>query len=256
MLQWANTSVSTGGSVTIGPGPAVVNGASGYVGLFCPTAQQLTDGTGAIGTLAERAVRNSQTCFMRGFAENIRVQTSSALPWFWRRITFRTKSPAFHNFNPGDTPTQTNSGRTDFVDTSNGIERLWFNQFVNNGGGTVGLWYEIIFKGVQNKDWTDPLTAPLDTARIDVSSDRLMTLKSGNQSGTVRSMKLWYPMNKNLVYSDDESGSTEASSYFSVVDKQGMGDYMIMDIVVGGTGASASDLLQFTSTSSLYWHEK
>lgn len=256
MLQYANTSTSGGSSVTIGPGPALINGGSNGFFIFCPTAQNLTESSGNNNSIVNAAERTATTCFMRGFSENIRIQTSTGLPWFWRRITFCAKNSVFYNFNSGDTPTQTNSAATSYVDTSNGMERLWFNQSVNNAPLTQTSIQAYLFKGVTGKDWTDVLTAPVDNTRVDLKSDRLKCIRSGNASGTVMEKKFWYPMNKNLVYDDDESGEMEVSSYLSVLDKKGMGDYYIVDIFQPGTGATSTDQLQVVATASLYWHEK
>lgn len=256
MLQWANTSTVDGGSVTIGPGPLIVNASSAFC-IFSPTAMDLSDGTGAVGAISEQAVRTSTTAYMKGFKEKIRIQTSSGIPWFWRRITFCARRPTiFNQFNSADTPTQTNNGNTSYVDTTNGLERLYFNLASNASPATRNAIYTILFKGAANKDWADVLTAPVDTNRVDLKSDRSYTIKSGNQSGTVRDFSLYYPMNKNLVYDDDESGDTEVASYTSVQDKRGMGDYYILDLFFTGTGATSSDLLQLTSTSTMYWAEK
>lgn len=256
MLQWANTSTTTGNSVNIGPGPLVVNG-NACACIFSPTAMDLSDSTSAIGAVAQQAVRTSTTAYMKGFSENIRIQTSSGIPWFWRRITFCSKRPQiFNQFQASDTPTQTNSGNPAFVDTSNGLERLYFNLIVNSSDNTLGAIYNLLFKGARGKDWTDVLTAPVDTSRVDLKSDWSTTIKSGNASGTVRDFKKWYPMNRNIVYDDDESGDLETASYTSVQDKKGMGDYYIMDFFYTGTGGSTTDYLQLTSTSTMYWHEK
>uniref|UniRef100_A0A8A4XDA5 Putative capsid protein n=1 Tax=Turdus naumanni Genomoviridae sp. TaxID=2814955 RepID=A0A8A4XDA5_9VIRU len=257
MLQYANTSTVNGNSVTIGPGPLVVNG-NAAVCLFSPTAMDILNGSGSAGSITEQAVRTSTTAYMKGFSEHIRIQTSSGLPWFWRRITFCAKRPTiFNQFNPADlAPTQRNSGNTSFVDTTNGMERLYFNQIINNAGNTQNAWYSVLFKGENGKDWNDVLSAPVDTSRVDLKSDRSITIKSGNAAGTVRDFKFYYPMNKNLVYDDDESGDAQTSSYLSVQDKRGMGDYYILDFFFTGTGGATTDLLQLTSTSTMYWHEK
>jgi len=256
MLQHANTSTVNGTSVTIGPGPLVVNG-NAAVCLFSPTAMDLNDAGGNPGAVSHQAVRTATTAYMRGFSEHIRIQTSSGLPWFWRRITFCSKRPTIFNaFQSSDTPVQNNSGNTSFVDTSNGLERLYFNQVVNNSNTTMEAWYGVLFKGERSRDWSDLLTAQVDTSRVDLKSDTSRTIKSGNAAGTVRDFKLWYPMNKNIVYDDDESGDVERTSYLSVQDKRGMGDYYILDFFFTGTGGTVSDLLQLTSTSTMYWHEK
>lgn len=136
------------------------------------------------------------------------------------------------------------------------MERLWFNSNVNNTPATVLAQQNLLFKGAYNTDWNDIILAPVDTTRVDLKYDKTWTICSGNTSGAIKERKLWHPMNKNLVYNDDENGEGEDTSYFSVGDKRGMGDYYVLDVFQAGTGASASDLLNVFSNSTLYWHEK
>nr|QVW56585.1 MAG: capsid protein [Gemykolovirus] len=257
MMQYANTSNVTGASVPIGPGPMLVNGANQYWGVFTPTAMDLTSGADVQNSIVDSSLRTSQTCFIRGFAENIRIETSTGLPWYWRRIVFTAKSAPWFNLSPNDTPTQTNSGSTSSIESStNGWERLYFNQFVNNAPDTISRMQREIFRGEQNRDWSDILTASIDTARVDLMSDRITVIKSGNQVGTNRAFKKFYQCNKNLVYNDDESGVVETTNAISVQDKRGMGNLHILDIFLPGTGGGTGDILKLTSTSTLYWHEK
>lgn len=257
MMQYVNTSTNGGSSVTIGPGPMLVNGSSQYWGVFTPTAMDLTSGANLQNSIVDSSLRTSQTCFIRGYAENIRIETSTGLPWYWRRIVFTAKSSPWFTFSANDTPTQTNSGSTSSIESStNGWERLYFNQFVNNAPDTITLMQRDIFRGEQNRDWSDILTAPIDTARVDLKSDRLRVIKSGNQVGTNRAFKMFYPCNKNLVYNDDESGVVEGTTFSSVQDKRGMGNLHVLDIFLPGTGGTSTDILKLTSTSTMYWHEK
>lgn len=257
MLQYANTSSQTGGPVTIGPGAYLINASNGtQVSMFCPSAMDLTQNAGGANTIANQAERTATTIFMRGYSEKIRIQTSTGLPWFWRRIMFRARRPVFRTFNATDTPTQTNGGSTAFVDTSNGMERLYFNLTINGANYTISDIHAVLFRGAVNQDWVDPQTAIVDTTRVDLVSDRRTTIRSGNQSGTVKDTSSWFGCNKNIVYDDDEQGEGENSTYFSVGDKQGAGDMYIYDLFTPGTGGGASDLLQLTSTSTVYWHEK
>jgi hypothetical protein len=258
MLQYANTSTTTGASVTIGPGPMIVNGATQYIGVWTATAMDMNSGTGnTANPVTDSSLRTAQTCYIRGLSENIRVETSSGIPWYWRRVIFNAKDSTYPLFSPNDTPTQTNGGFADSIESStNGWERLYFNQYVNNAPDTITRWQRVLFRGEQNRDWTDPITAAIDTARVDLKSDKLYVIKSGNASGTNRSFKMWYPVNKNLTYADDESGVTESTQSYSVLDKRGMGNMHVLDMMIPGTGAGTSDLFKLTSTSTLYWHEK
>lgn len=251
MLSWSNTA-STGASQTVGSGPAYVNGAGTGFFLWCATANDLNTSSGAYNTIGQESQRTSTTCYMRGLSEHIRIQTSSGLPWFWRRICFTYRG----DFPPpptADSPTQT---LRYFQDTSNGMVRLWFNIDVNNNPNQKNYIDTFIFKGAKGVDWNDFVIAPTDPRRVGVKYDKTVCIKSGNNVGTIRESKLWHPMNKNLVYDDDESGEQEAGFYKSVESRAGMGDYYVLDILAPATGGTTTDQILIQANSTLYWHEK
>jgi hypothetical protein len=229
-----------------------VNGQDGAFYVFCPTARDLFAPNGNTN-VSEMAQRTATTCFMRGFSEHLRIQTSSPIPWFHRRICFAYKGTTF-KISTGGTPIATYSPYRD--DAVRGMARYWLNSANNGTAAFVGLMQDVIFKGTYNLDWNDLITAPLDTGRIDVKFDKTFTYKSGNAVGIVREHKLWHGMNKNLVYDEDETGTDETAAYYSVQDKRGMGDYYIVDMIQAGEGAAATDLMRINNTSTLYWHEK
>lgn len=251
MLSITNSTASGTTQATAVLAGTTVNGVDGAFYVFSPTARDLNSATGT-GTVTQMATRTATTCFMRGFSEHLRIQTNSATPWFHRRICFAARGSIFTS-----TPT---GGIAPYVpyydDPVRGQTRYWLNSANNNQATFNGLLQTYLFKGVYNQDWNDLITAPVDNARVDLKSDKTYTYRSGNQSGMVKEHKLWYPMNKNLQYNDDENGDTESTSYFSVQDKRGMGDYFIVDIIQAGEGSSASDLMRINNTSTMYWHEK
>jgi len=254
MLSWSNTS-NTGASRAVAAGPLVLNAGSygGGTTLWCPTGRDLDLG-GTVNTVANESARTATTCFMRGLSENIRIQTSSGLPWFHRRICFTFKGPQpFRQVSSSDSPTQ---APNIIQETTAGMVRLWLNSYVNATPNTRNNHESYIFKGANGTDWDDILTAPVDTRRISVKFNKVWTIKSGNAAGTVVDRKLWHGMNKNLVYDDDESGPNEISTYYSVDSKAGMGDYYVYDIFTPGVGGTTSDYLQVQSCASMYWHEK
>ncbi|WGD01137.1 MAG: capsid protein [Genomoviridae sp.] len=253
MLVWSNTNNVTGASQATQPAPITANGNTAYRGFWIATAQDLTDQTGILGRVGEEAVRTATSCYMRGVAEHLRIQTSSALPWFWRRICFTYKGPELTNVSSLDSPT---SSIYAYLDTTSGMQRLGFNQNVANMPNTINNHDSIIFRGAKGLDWQDYIVAPVDNSRVSLKFDKTWTLRSGNQSGTVKEVKLWHPMNKTLMYGDDESGDLQATNYTSVSSKIGMGDYYIMDIIAPGQGGTASDLMVMVPNTTLYWHEK
>lgn len=249
MLSWSNTT-STGASQAIQVSSAFVNAATSGIFVWCPTAQQFNSDS----LSRNQASRSATTCYMVGVKENIRIQTSSGVPWFHRRVCFTTRGTNYFNTAaPADTPVQTTQP---YVSTSNGYERLWLNGFVNAQSQTIGGQYGLLFRGIQGQDWNDPLTAAIDTTRVDLKYDKTFKLQSGNTNGVVRERKLFHSMRHNLVYDDDEAGSGEQTSVYSVDSKEGMGDYYIVDIIVPGLGGGSGDLMSINSTTTLYWHEK
>lgn len=249
MLGYVNTA-SNGASAQLGTGlPLTVTGATGSLTLWNATARDLFTGSN-YNTIADQAARTATTCYMRGLSEHLRVQTSSGLAWFWRRICFTTRGQYFRT---STSPTQP---EVYYTDGSNGIGRTWLNLNINNSAGSLGTIQSLLFKGTQGKDWDDYLTAPVDNTRVTLKYDKTTTFKSGNGNGIVSEKKLWHKMNHNLVYDDDENGDSELTSYVSTSSKAGMGDYYVLDLILPGTGGSATDLLQLRSTSTLYWHER
>jgi len=249
MMSVTNTTASGTSQSPLAPGPLIVTGAVGSLTLWNATARDLFTANN-YNTIADQAARTSTICFMRGLSENLRIQTSSGLPWFWRRICFTFRGQYFN------TSTSPLNPETYYTDTSNGIGRTWLNLNINNSSTALGTIQSIVFKGTQGKDWEDYLTAPVDNSRVTLKYDKTTTFRSGNANGIVSEKKLWHKMNHNLVYDDDENGDSEITKYVSVNSKAGMGDYYIMDIILPGTGGTSTDYFQLRSTSTLYWHEK
>ncbi len=113
----------------------------------------------------------------------------------------------------------------------------------------------LVFKGVANVDWVDPFVAKVDTQRVTLKYDHTRVFSSGNQQGKFFQDSRWYPMNKNLLYNNDENGESEIDATFSTFAKPGMGDYYVMDIFDAASGA-VGDVLQFRPEATIYWHEK
>jgi len=250
MRQWTNTD-SLGAPRSIVGTPAYVNGSTGGVFLWCATARDITESSGEANTVTNSMQRTATTCFMRGLSERIDIQSSSGLPWKWRRICFALKDPTL--FASGTGATINYSG---YLDSTHGYLRAWINALVNNDNPALINLQSVLFQGAQNVDWSDLIMAKVDTRRVDLKFDKTRIIQSGNATGVFKKYPHWMPMNKNLVYDDDERGESTISSNFSVTDKRGMGDYVIMDIFNAHASGSAADVLRIQSESTLYWHEK
>lgn len=251
MLSISNTTAS-GAYRAPAPGSLIVPGNSNAACVWAATARNLQR-DGGLNTITDLAARTSQTCYMRGLAETLRIQTNSAVPWLHRRICFTLRGDALINTYTGDSPNLT-VPYNDLPGT--GMRRLWQNLSVVTVPGYYTALTNILFRGTADKDWTDVFTAPIDTSRITLKFDKTRTYSSGNQAGFVKRIKMWHPMNKNLVYDDDENGETNSTNYRSVEGKAGMGDYYVVDFFAAGGARDAGDLLQVNTDSTLYWHEK
>lgn len=228
-------------------GIAQFNASTGATFLWCATARDFTAGTGNAPNVTLQSARTATSCYMRGLKEKIEIQTSTGLPWQWRRICFTVKG-ALQNFNA--TPLE--------VETTYGEQRLLYNL---NSGSTVdnnqlNLVRNAIFRGQYGIDWTSVLNAQTDPTRVSVKYDRTTVISSGNTSGKLKLCNLWHSMNKSLIYDDDENGDLMTTSKYSTIGRQGMGDYLVVDFIVGGIGGTTSDLMTFNPCATLYWHER
>lgn len=210
--------------------------------VWTPTARQLGDASTAALKSAE-AARSATTCYMRGLSESVELNTNSGASWEWRRICFRCKIPGVV---------------VAYNDSTYGYARYWLQLTGSNSTGDTTQWQnsrDLVFKGIWNVDYDNLMTAAVDTRQVDLSYDKTMRIGSGNVNGVLLRQKRWHGMNKNLVYADEEKGSSEGTSAFSVQDKQGMGDYHIMDLFKCQT-QNAGDSIAVSSCTTLYWHEK
>lgn len=225
-----NTAPTLGGQIITGnTAPAVF--------LWCATARDRPTST---EDQEADSVRTATTCYMRGLKERVTFLTNSGASWRWRRICFTIRGTLPLEATPVS------------LETSNGWIRLVKRI---ESTSTWSNFQAIVFKGGAGVDWLDSYEAPLDTTRIDVKYDRRRVLNSGNQQGKYFDFGHWFPMNKNLVYGDDEFAQSENAASRSTTSKAGMGDYYIMDIIESATGLQA-DTLGFSPEATLYWHEK
>lgn len=211
---------------------------TGAVFLWCATAR---DRVSSKGDPTASSMRETDTVFMRGLKESITFQQNTGTSWRWRRICFTVKGRPF-------------APLVDSLETSIGWTRLMSNKVSSSVAIT-----DVLFRGTAAVDWQDAWVAKVDTQRVTVHYDKLMTLGSGNNLGRFHRFKHWYPMNKNLVYNNDENGEGETINNYSTYGKPGMGDYYIVDFFDGirtTPSGEPEDQLLFQPQATLYWHEK
>lgn len=210
--------------------------------FWTATARNLGDAS-TPSFFSNTASRSATTCYMRGLAEGVEINTNSPAMWEWRRICFTIKYPPLN---------------TSYNDNTVGYARYLLNLSASAATGDVTQYQatrEFMFAGTFGIDYNNVMIANLDSTRIDIKYDKTRRIASGNQSGVLRRYKMWHPMNKNLVYDDEENGSAMTASNRSVLDKRGMGDYHVVDFFKCQT-ESASDTLSMNTSATLYWHEK
>lgn len=247
MVSVSNTSIgNSAGSTSYLIQPAVVTADRNGFFVWCATARSMDRGDGS-AAIQDEASRTATNTYMRGLKEKIAITTNDACPWFWRRVVFYSKLPAFRTATTG-----AGNAFSPYFFGSNGYNRM-VNQPVSGGVYDDGIW-----KGTFNKDWNDLITAPVDNRRVDLRYDKTITLNSGATQGFSRNFNLWHPINKSLVYDDDENGGGESLSPWSVVDKRGMGDMYVIDIFQSGAGRGTGTTSQlfFRPEATLYWHER
>lgn len=252
MLSYTNatTTSQAGGTTYSIDTPYLIGGsATPYVFPWCATARDNTINSGlAKGTKFDMATRTASTCYMVGLKESIEIQVTNGLPWQWRRICFTYKGRSTLN---GALPAISTT-YTPFQETSAGYVRV-VNSLTLAQQTTF---FDLLFQGNQNNDWSDYMTAKVDTERVSLKYDKVISISSGNERGVIRKYPRWHAMGHNLEYDDEETSGTVNPSFYSVDSKRGMGDYWVIDIIKPRTGSASSDVMTFQPESTLYWHEK
>ena len=250
MIAYGNlASDSTDGTATWHLGQQILKGGRTYIIPWIATARDLTAfPSGNTNISANVAARTATTCYMRGLKERIQVQTNNGTPWQWRRICFKMKGDGVYRLQDADTQRM-------WRETSSGWMRA-VTDFGRAGTTSAQNINILLFQGAQGTDWSSYFTAKTSSERVSVCYDKTRIISSGNASGVMRNYNEWHPMNRNLVYDDDESGAEETTEPVSTDGNQGMGDYYVVDYISAGTGGSTTDLLSFEPQATLYWHEK
>jgi len=240
MLQWVPTDPNLpGGAGTISE-QVITAGAGQAAFLFCPSARPFQP------TQNDESDRNHKNTFARGYRETTQIRVNGGTPWRRRRITFSAKGMlgTFDSLVTGFT--------AEFftLQTSSGLVR----QHTVLPVAMASAVRSVLFAGAENLDWFSPMTAKVDTSRVTLHSDVMTVINPGNATGAMRNIKQWYPLNKNLVYNDDESGAGTASASLSTQSKLGMGDFFVLDFYE--SALASTDSISVLNQGTYYWHEK
>lgn len=204
--------------------------------LWRPTA--LTDDT----DIYSSASRGAQQIYWRGIKERAEVGTSSGAAWRWRRIVFEAKSL---NIN----------GLISNVETSAGFNRAMVELSGDPPANLRNSLESFLFQGSVGVDWNTVFNAKVDNNRCRLLSDKVRHLQSGNDRGRFYTFRQWIPLNKTMVYNDDEVGDDKQSNTFASPGRKGMGDVYVYDMFQCLT-SDAINTLNFNPQATLYWHER
>nr|QVW56441.1 MAG: capsid protein [Gemycircularvirus] len=251
MMTFTNTTAAAAwDGATYNAAPAILSGAAPlYVFPFCATGRDATtNSSSGKPNKFDQATRTASLCYMVGLKESIEIQCADGLPWQWRRICFTYKGgQTLNNYLP--TPSGTYAP---IKETSSGFTRVLNSLNPTN----QGTFFSLLFQGLQSNDWSDPMTAKVDTERLTLKYDKTITIASGNEEGVIRKYSRYHPMGKNLMYDDDEAGGSMQTNFTSVESKAGMGDYWVIDIIKPRMSAVAGNQLSINMETTLYWHER
>lgn len=241
------------------PGAFTMNAADGLqICLWNATWRpKLTQTGGAQPTVEDDATRTATRTWMRGLSERIEIQTSGSAAWEWRRITFTFFSNHFYLFN--DNPINNGTAVRYNIETNTGVNRAltFFDGGNPNDEALVTQLFAYVFKGAQDTDWRNPLTAKTHSDRVRIKSDRTTIISSGNDAGVIRKYRRYHPMNRTLIYDEDESGGVVGDGVISAAVNASMGDYYVLDIFKPTLAAQSSEeSMSFNPEATLYWHER
>lgn len=249
MLCVTNTTVANPSGGTYARASAIMKGDTTYYFPWIPTARTINSSTGIEGGPSDAATRTASTCFMRGLKETGLFETNSGASWMWRRICFTYKGDQM--FSAFRTPFYA----TDFYQTPTGGYARLVNSVISASALTAIT--GPLFQGTFDVDWSDPFDAKVNNHLVTLKYDKVRMIRSGNAAGVALRYSKWYPMNKNLRYGDDENGDENFPVNLSTGSKEGMGDYVVLDIIRAvGNNAVPSDTLYWRPEATLYWHER
>nr|UBJ26206.1 capsid protein [Red panda feces-associated genomovirus] len=232
-------------------------GFSPSVFVFSPTMRWKRD---VDSSLPSNSIREKDENFVVGLKEKLRFATDTSSPWLWRRICF-----SMYGVDLWQYPTAPGAYalKLPAVD-ANTIPTGAYRVFMKLDGTDTdtpervyirGNLYTHIFRGLQNVDWSNPFTAPIDSNKVKLHSDTTTRIASSSDSGQFRILNRWHPIRKNVIYNDIENGKATEPNGWSVESRKSMGDYYIVDMFLNA-GEDNENNLSFGSDATYYWHER
>lgn len=254
MLQVWQPSLLPGDRTRDQAGPISITAQAGpnWIFLWHASARTNQNVPGVYGTKNDVSTRTAQTAYIRGLLETYHFEGQDSKPFIHRRIVFTHYGTELQR----DRNSAEQGRYFDNLDIY-GVTRA--TTVVQNGADTVGNWprrnlVELVFAGEEDIDWFDLTTAKTDTRRVRVLSDRRRAIHAPNDQGILRANKTWLPVNKSLIYNDEENAGGRNMSHYSADTRRSIGDIYVMDVIQLPTNFDST--LTMNVQSTLYWHER
>ncbi|QIR82254.1 capsid protein [Chicken genomovirus mg8_401] len=218
------------------------NASGRSIGRLNPTGQAL---------FPLEADRGKSRVYFRGVAEKMSMETNSNAAWIHRRTVFLDGGETIRTHMPPDTAS-TLTGSLGYVRP---LYTVLNTAAASEPGATA--WHEIsdqIYDGQHNVDWSNLITARMDSQKVKVLYDKTRRISSGNDRGTWKINKYWHPVNRTIIYDDDQDGNEINTAPWSSGSRQSAGDVIVMDIFSCADGEEA-DEIRVGVESTVYWHE-
>lgn len=191
--------------------------------------------------------RQSRDTFCRGYGETIMIDVENPQEWYWRRIVFTFVGDIFLGTGTG--------ASTSFNDDAvAGMTRHW-NQMTNPQTNAIE---SVIFQGKAGVDWFDQRTAKTDPRRISVIRDQFRHLKASIGQAYSHRFRNYYPVNRRLIYNDEEVGKDDdrgVLNYVSAQDPQSVGDVYVYDLFFNTIG-DIPQTFRVVAEGRYYWRER
>lgn len=256
MLQTYKPSVTqspTGvGSIAFGPSVSAATRWWAYGWIASARDNGTTAGT--FGSVYDESTRTASTCYIKGLKERVQLRCNNGHAFLWRRLVFAfTGQEIIRDQASAVFGTMWNR------DDTHGYTRATTQLLPSIGSDATYAWNQmasIIFRGVANVDWNNITTAPIDNTRIKVLHDQTIRVVPQTADGLTNIYHKWHPINKNLVYNDDEVGGGKIPGIvLSANNRQSCGDIYVVDMFDVGS-PEEGNVFDLDIESTFYWHEK
>jgi hypothetical protein len=210
--------------------------------------------------------RGSNQVYWKGFSETLLIQSTTSDPWKWRRIVFEVQgggiatglgegwySGRLNTDIPALGP-QTGEVPENPIGIANTARMSRVMNFMGNT--TMVGFLSGLFGGSSGFDRNSGqfISARLDNRQIKIHSDVTRSITSGNDSGVMKTYKIYTPLNKSMTYASTEVGNVESQSGIYAAPASPLGDVYVVDLFTQLNDAPGS--IRITGQSQVYWHER